>query len=678
MATRGPFDLWQRQGDETIQPYIIESTTHAIDKRNTPRGLQALINGKHIVTEQYIDAIIQATASPGFAEDNATPLPSPLEEDYEVNWPDAMQYLPAAGAKEVNPKDAHFFAADPARISVFEGFTFVFGDAKQHEQLQAPLTNGGAKCLLYEVDLGKTSPTDFAQRVREAAGIKGFAGDGDPDKGVVIVRMNRGTDHAEWVVNFLRDVDQDLGQRSVEQNEFLDAVLIKDTSKLRQPLTEESTQGIHAPPSTAVTTRGQTHASGNQTQSNRPAQVPTQESGVVNSQPVSAQKPPDSESSPIKRPIRRTITQSRFKGFDDFDESSLPRRKHSDIDEESEASVDNAPPSHQPEPMDADTHSQSLFVDESQPIRRSASPKKGANKRKATATQIPEDEEDMLDDMLPATRALKKRRLEAGEYLESPPSSPPPSVPTQQKEKKQVDIRSEARQHAEKIDKRRSVYNQQDHSVGNGVEGEEDISNLRNLAIVEEMEVVPRTARSHRNRQALTSQDEVDELDGEERWKPAWNGRRNFKRFRRAGQPPANKGQRVMVGLEEVKQKDFGIGESYWLESPERSRPSSRKNRASSSRSQRNQTMDDEDEEASGMEEVGPDTAPGESSVSTRNGRAATTRSSKRPGSGDPASQQPAAKRQKQRQTRLQMQAGEEEDSSDEDDLRFKFKKKKV
>ena len=234
-----------------LEPFLVGSTTHVVaSKRNTAKGLQALINGKHIVTEAYIEAIVSAAVSPGVEEDRETPRPAPLEADFEAAWPDPARYLPEAG-KEPNPRPAEYFRPNPERANIFEGFTFIFGDAKQYNSLAGPTNNGGAKSLLYDVDMGVTRVADFVAFVKKSnqknSGDSFNAGIG---KGPVVVRFRSKGDTANWAIEFLRDVDLELGQRSIEQNEFLDTILTNDTDGLRKPLEEEQ-DGTKAPPSIA-------------------------------------------------------------------------------------------------------------------------------------------------------------------------------------------------------------------------------------------------------------------------------------------------------------------------------------------------------------------------------------------------------------------------------------------
>ena len=159
---------------KTIIPYVVEQTTHVVQsKRNTAKGLQALINGKYIVQDSYIDALVYAT-TPSDLE-NLESL-SPLEADFDAAWPDATEHLPPPGKEPVN-RPAAAFSPDPARLSVFEGYTFIFGDSSQFDNLQAPINNGQGKALLCQVEDGVTTAADIVQSMKNAAGDKGVGSD---------------------------------------------------------------------------------------------------------------------------------------------------------------------------------------------------------------------------------------------------------------------------------------------------------------------------------------------------------------------------------------------------------------------------------------------------------------------------------------------------------------------
>ena len=143
---------------KTIIPFVVGYTTHVVqNKRNTAKGLQALVNGKYIVRETFIDALVYA-ATPSDL-DNLESL-SPLEADFDSAWPDAMEHLPAPGREAVvRPTEA--FVPNPDRLNVFEGYTFVFGDPGQFENLQAFITDGHGRPLLYPIENGVTTAEEI-------------------------------------------------------------------------------------------------------------------------------------------------------------------------------------------------------------------------------------------------------------------------------------------------------------------------------------------------------------------------------------------------------------------------------------------------------------------------------------------------------------------------------------
>ena len=227
---------------KAILPYIIGTTTHVVcSKRNTAKGLQALINGKYIVTESFIDALTFAT-TPGDLDEPES-LCS-LEWDYDGNWPNALDHLPAK-SKEPNERPKEFFRPNPERINIFEGYTFVFCDQIQFETLQAPVLNGGGKALHFQLEMGQTSPEELVRYVKNAAGEKslGEFEDGSEGKGLVVVRFRGKQEFEEWAVTLCDQVALALNQRMIEQSEFMDAILENSASKLRSPLQEEDEQG---------------------------------------------------------------------------------------------------------------------------------------------------------------------------------------------------------------------------------------------------------------------------------------------------------------------------------------------------------------------------------------------------------------------------------------------------
>lgn len=227
---------------KAVVQYVIGKTTHVVSsKRNTAKGLQALINAKFIVTNSFVDALVYAT-TPGDLDEPESA--SPLEQDFELNWPDPKQHLPAKG-NEPNERPAEFFAPNPLRSNVFEGYTFVFCDQTQFESLQSPINNGGGKAVQFVLEPGKTSAEELVRYVKSVAGEKGMGEfeDGSEGKGVVVVKFRGKREFQDWAAELCVQVALALDQRLIEQNEFLDAILTNDASMLRRPLLEEDEEG---------------------------------------------------------------------------------------------------------------------------------------------------------------------------------------------------------------------------------------------------------------------------------------------------------------------------------------------------------------------------------------------------------------------------------------------------
>lgn len=222
--------------------YVPKSTTHVVArKRNISKSLQALINGRYIVDHTFIEAIISVTKS----ENDKI---SPLELDFESHWPNEHEHLPTRGSEHTQ-RTSDAYAPDPARQEVFNGYTFIFCDKAQFDNLLGPITNGRGNALLRQVDPSTTRLEDFIRYVKDVAGEKGLGEfeDSSKGKGVVVVRYQPAKGPAsDWYADFARRVALSLDHRLVEQNEFLDAILNNDASVLRKPLEIEQS-GIIAP-----------------------------------------------------------------------------------------------------------------------------------------------------------------------------------------------------------------------------------------------------------------------------------------------------------------------------------------------------------------------------------------------------------------------------------------------
>lgn len=256
-----------------------------------------------------------------------------------------------------------------------------------------------------------------------------------------------------------------------------------------------------------------------------------------------------------KRP-RTVITESRFKGFDDFDPSQIPKK----IDEDDDISM-----------MDSIPEASILPSQNSEGTQLPVSV--SSRKRPYSGDHTTLDQENLVDQLAPAAAAMKRRKLQEQGEKAAAASEGDPTGTAKTSKTGHVDKMRKAQKGKEKdIDVREALRVEQEAREEAGRrEAEEDdniapeeIEQLRNLAIVEEMEVKPRSDRPAK--QGNNASDD--------RWDNRWNGRKNFKRFRRQGIAGGLRGQKVIVTLEEAKKKDYGIGEDYWLETTE-SRPKS-------------------------------------------------------------------------------------------------------
>lgn len=307
---------------------------------------------------------------------------------------------------------------------------------------------------------------------------------------------------------------------------------------------------------------------------------------------------------------------------------------------------------------------------------------KNHNSRKRPAPPSDdENEEDFMDSLAPAATAIKRRRLEEQEearrtgkklsetsFLQSQIKIEPPKP---KKIKKEINIKDAVRERREAEEERARQDEENLHDTLEGMTVEE----MKKLAVVEEMEVPERSDRPQRR-----------EANGgaSDRWDPVWNGRRNFKRFRRQGENSnVRRGRSVMVPLEEVKKKDFGIGEEYWDEADNKKKKRKDKERATQSQSQTLSSVksqhtaeippelmaNGEDHEVIDVDGPGTKTHTAHTQEAEESDAGFRAINGKRPAPS--RAKAPPAKKQKV------LVAQDSESDSDDDELKFRFKKKR-
>jgi hypothetical protein len=196
-----------------------------------------------------------------------------------------------------------------------------------------------------------------------------------------------------------------------------------------------------------------------------------------------------------------------------------------------------------------------------------AAAQKSSRKRPSPAP--PADDQDAgLDvmDLLPGSRIVKRRKIVEEEERRQRgdtilPPKPPADAPAKRKPKgtkvsKPIEdtFAVQAREIREKELEKAEKAREEERTLLDGV----DIEGLKNLAIVEVVPLKPRVTKPVRDSSVSA------------RWKSEWNGRKNYKKFRRveggAGNTKSVNGPKVFVDLIDHKGRDYGLGDgkSYY------------------------------------------------------------------------------------------------------------------
>ncbi|KAI5252105.1 hypothetical protein E4T42_03778 [Aureobasidium subglaciale] len=544
-----------------VVDYVAQYTSHLVaKKRNTPTTLQALVNARYIVTDDYLKELQNMSLDA-------------LEQDFDAIWPAEEPYSPPP-ANEPNPRPdkSPDFLPNPKRSEMFSQYTFIFSDPGQHANLMPVITGGGGKALCHPVDNTDSDTHKLLTYVREVAGKKSDRAFnlGQPSTtkgGIVVVRIGGFKDYQP---TFYDRVDAALGQSSIEQNELLEVVLDADAAKLKRPakvvqvvedtnMHDAAESSLHQPSNSPTARR----------QSTRDA------TGIPSATPEDAASGPSQQDVATgKRRGRRPLTQTKFKGFDEIDINDLPKYR-------------SPSPSQPPSYQTSQAHSPSAIHEDEHP--ESSHPAPSQHTQRSTRKRPPPDDgethQDMMADMLQGAAKMKKRRIEAG--IESATTPVEPSIeellpaPVVKKVKKrkdkEVDVRAilAERQQADE-DRRR----EDEEKLRNQLEGM-DVTDMQNLAQIEVMEI---------HREPPPRSRHNVEAGHDDRWDERWNGRKNFKRFRRQGNAANTQTRaRVFVSLEAVEPKSYGTQDDYFLE------PRTKKSQRKAGRSQ--QTQDSADVE---------------------------------------------------------------------------------
>ena len=539
---------------KTTMEFVFGKTTHVVtQKRNLPRVLSGLVAGKHIITEEFLDAVVNAAITGTDSEGGY--VPSQLEEDFDNRWPKEEEYVPPTATEPV-PRPQEMLKPDSSRSEIFSNLIFIFLNQNQFDSLQQPISGGGGKALLFNLIPCETTVREYVQYAQNVAGKKSSNHGSDSSLPVVTVRLPLTPDDTDgWAATFMNDVDKALNQRSIFQNEFLDIIITKNRTALQQPPNSLSEVASSAPEfaSASHSVEEQMPASMTSLQAPEPT-IPTNELAKPSS----------------RKRTHRPKTTSRFTGFDDYEPPTKVRKTE---DTQTEVVQEPVPQFHRTTTQA--TGGQYATAPTTQPQAGTRTPTGFASP--LSAHEIVEKEEQM-DSLFPAAAEVKRRRAATGvpsasvefdtnTLVTHPKRRGVEALENLQRARKkagrETNIREQSRLRIKEEEDRRKA---DEESLREQLEGI-DIEQMKNLAVIEEMDVLPRAQRSNGDNPLSPADARVQAKD--DRWDPAWNGRKNFKRFRRRGAEQGVALHKVIVALEEVpKQKGFGDS-AFFLEDVE-------------------------------------------------------------------------------------------------------------
>ncbi|KXT09470.1 hypothetical protein AC579_8667 [Pseudocercospora musae] len=517
-----------------VTEYIANQTTHVVTKkRNTAIALRGFLEGKWVVGHNYVDAL----AAAGEKDD--------LERDFDGKWPQEAEHIVPAGS-EPDPCPDDTLRPRPERATMFEGYSFVTLEDGQYSTLSPVIAAGGGKLFHYEYEAAATATREFTDYLKQLAGKSDSSsfllGQEPAPGGIVIIRPSKASSGRDQ--KLMSDIDTALNQRSIEQNELLSVILHLDASVLRKPLRNMNQsaaigQTIHVAPSTSVTDSSPLGLPPRSTRGNPPKQPGPEEQRQAEARPAPATKPP-----------RRTITQRQFKGFADFDDESI-----------SQPPSQQVPPSHQ--------SGQPGGTSRSQPNERSqreASLQQGTQKRPAPV-EVEEDyetEQQLLERLLPGQALLKRQKTEAAAAKASKAPPKPAKIPEESPVKKTAKPKGkgEAKTDPDAQLKARMLAKREAQEEAH--RRYDDVLDMSEEALERiKAEVVTFHLPQ---RPALPVPTETGEGRGKN-WDPRWEGRPNYKKFRRRGTEKPRETDlqsKVLVTLAEYRPRGHGSG-NYWL-----------------------------------------------------------------------------------------------------------------
>ncbi|ODQ51169.1 hypothetical protein SAICODRAFT_9167 [Saitoella complicata NRRL Y-17804] len=678
---------------QRLQPYDIKvakeynaETTHILTaKRNTGKVLRALIDGKYVVSPTYIDVILES-------------IPSII---VDFNLPNPLNYLPSA----VEDQDSLFspdnFAPRPERKSVFHNSTFIFCDKRQHGLLSEAIEAGQGRSLFY--DLGNTATAkDLAAFANKHAKGVIVSPVGAEDKiqlaeeaAKIICQATITQDKfldavltgdASILVRPMEVENTGFGAQrrggtiNTEDSRVPETIAEAPVShssrgKRDAPLGTDShaaqVQIVETLPRHTITRADKEQAANDTEASNVvvstiPQTLPPADAPVDDPDSAPASRPTSQEGGPVNKRVRTRLTTKPSDILDDLFSFKPPLTQRTGTSAASQRTTGAtqskaAAAESQRAPLNDDIFglSQMSRTLAGQAASQPAPSQSIANTpmpHKRSRPVAEEEEEDY--DIAPAATALKRRKLEqelreaatqssATPQLQAAPSQAVPETQdaaSGKSKKRKADDKPDDMILAVAREAKRKKEAAAENEKEDLLQSIKDMEGLRNMGTVEYFKIDPTRLGGDQWRRGERSS----------RWKPEWDGRPNYKKFRRAERVTPT-GPTSFVRMVEHKSKDFGIGDGYWM-AGEAPRAAKSAVRSSAARSQKQASP------AGDYNSMQDDTQFSYRRSTSRNTQALSADSGPSTITKKPPLFMP--------------QDSDKEDSDDEDDLKFKFKKR--
>lgn len=523
---------------------FVSSTTHVVTKKyNTPKTLQGLAGQKWIVGLPYIRAM--ADASDELAK-NIDNMPDP----------GLLSYLPEDA---FNQEFGHAaFLPKAGREHTFLELEFVIFDSHQYQSLNGAIHAGGGSVTEYNQEFDKQSISAFLSTLT---------------KPVVVLPLEG------FMLKLFEELLPIIKCASLTQGEFINVFMsdglheIYRAEKMKPLPVSMFAAAVEKEKEPIVSISQQVAPDTLQTQPVSAVEQPS--SRRIGSRSVRALATFEDDlfgGGSLPAPTQRTNNIYSSQNRKEIPAASQKLAESYD-DDLFGSSIAPPPTNYSQRSATLPGHSVARDLQMSSPDqtkrKRSSSPfSEGERLPKTTKKQrtlVTVDAEEVEDEFeaAPAAAALAKRMSQvapkaSGLLKRTVPDPGPLEDTAKRKRQKQVEITEEQIQETLKANKQRVERETQ------AQEDEDEIpenDQLRNLGTVEYFSFdLPEPSRAAAR---STGQEKSD------RWDPKWNGRKNFKAFRRATKGRASvqtKRPAIMIRLVEAKVSDRGLMDHQWLE----------------------------------------------------------------------------------------------------------------